>query len=162
MCQSSFPSFPNSRFFPIATTAHTRGCISLHDHLRLDRRVALVIFELDILHSETVDILHFRVEPKLRERHRFAGEMFFHRIEMFVIHMRVLQGQNALLRLEAAYLREHMQEERIGSDVEWYAQEHIAASLHHVERERAARNETLEEHVARRERHVRTLARIPD
>src|SRR3989344_9308834 len=77
MCQRSFPSLPSSRFFPIATTAQTRGCISLHDHLRLDRRMALVIFEFDILHSEAVDILHFRVEPKLRERHRGARELLF-------------------------------------------------------------------------------------
>src|SRR3989338_8128254 len=161
MCQRSFPSLPNSRFFPMATTAQTRGCISLHDHLRLYRRVALVIFEPDILHSEAVDVLHLRVEPKLGERHRFARELFFHGIEVFVIHVRVLQGQDALLRLESRHLREHMQEERIRGDVEGYAQEHIATSLHHVERKCPVGHEALEKQIARRERHIGKLARVP-
>src|SRR3989344_855263 len=87
--------------------------LSLHNHLRLDAWVALVIHKLDVLHLETVDIRHGRIELQLRERHRLAAELFFHRIEMFVIDMSVLQRKDAFVRREPRYLRKHMKKQRI-------------------------------------------------
>src|SRR3989338_4341383 len=63
--------------------------------------------------------------------------------------------------MEIAYLRDHVGEETIGSDVEGYAEEHVGAALVELTTQCAIVHIKLKQGVARRQRHFIRLFWIP-
>jgi hypothetical protein len=62
---------------------------------------------------------------------------------------------------QIALLREHVRQQRIRSDVERHAEEHVGAALVQLARELAVADPELEQRVARRQRHLLELADVP-
>ena len=75
--------------------------------------------------------------------------------------MRVAERVDELARLQAADLRDHHREQRVGGDVERHAEKDVGAALVELARQLALRDVELEERVARRERHLRDVGDIP-
>src|SRR5690606_11446138 len=128
---------------------------------RLDRRVRVVVDDLEVL----VPILEYRRRPpldhELREPPRLTGELQIRLLEMIQVKMAVAPGPDELARLEVALLCEHVRQERVRRDIERHAEEHVGASLIELARQTAVRDVELEERVTRRQRHPLELADVP-
>ncbi len=75
--------------------------------------------------------------------------------------MRVAQAVHEIARLQARHLRDHHRQQRIGGDVERYAQENVRRALIELTGQSAARDIELEQAMARRQRHLVDIGRIP-
>ena len=75
--------------------------------------------------------------------------------------MGVAERVHELARPEAADLRHHRGEQRVGGDVERHAEEDVGAALVELAREPPLRDAELEERVAGRQRHAVEIGRVP-
>ena len=101
----------------------------LHCHRRLDSRPWIVAFQPEVFVLEIEDRLDVRIYPHPGERTRLAGELRGYLLEVVPVDVRVTRGVHELAGLQAAHLRDHHREERIGGDIERDAQEDVGAAL---------------------------------
>mmetsp|Transcript_16655 Transcript_16655/g.26417 ORF Transcript_16655/g.26417 Transcript_16655/m.26417 type:complete len:240 (-) Transcript_16655:216-935(-) len=80
---------------------------------------------------------------------------------MIQIHMRIANSVHKFAWLEITNLRHHPGQQRIGSDIERHSQSHISRPLIHLARQPTIRHIELHKHMARRQRHLIQIARIP-
>src|SRR5712692_7575423 len=80
---------------------------------------------------------------------------------MIEIEMRVAQRVHELARPQAAYLRYHQGEQRIGGDVERHAEENVGAALVHLARKLSICHVELKEDVTRGQLHPVDLGGVP-
>gem|GEM_PF-6576071 len=66
---------------------------------------------------------------------RRAGQLQFCLVDVVEINVRVAKSVDKSAGFEASYLGHHRQQQRVGSDIKRYAQEHIGAALVHLARE---------------------------
>src|SRR5690349_5096238 len=92
-------------------------------------RVGVVAFESKIFESEVLDALALRVHHQLGQRTRLARELQLRLFEVVRIKVRVAKGVDEVSYLKIAYLRHHMGEKRIGSDVEGHTEERVSRAL---------------------------------
>src|SRR5439155_224729 len=81
--------------------------------------------------------------------------------EVVGIEMTVAAGPDEHAGVQAALPRQHVREERIGSDVEWDAEKDVGAALIELQVEASARDLRLKEAMARRQGHAADLAGVP-
>ncbi len=117
----------------------------------------LIALELDIIHLETVDIDHFRIEPELGEGERVALKLLLYRIEMIMVDVRITYHVHELMRDEACSLRHHVEQQGVGSDIERYTEEHVCAALVHLEGKLSVGDKELKKDVAGAQRGLRGL-----
>lgn len=67
-------------------------------HLRLDVRVGLISYKLEILKLEIEDIRHMRIKVHLGQLEGFARELFLRLFQMIGIQMRIAKSVNELTR----------------------------------------------------------------
>ncbi len=121
----------------------------------------VVAFEFKILELEIKDAFDFAIDDEARRLARGAGELGFHLLHMVGIDMRVAHGVNELPRFIARHMGEHFQQQRVGSDVEGHAEEHIGGALVELQVHGAVLDADLPERVTGGERHVIDLSRVP-
>mmetsp|Transcript_59988 Transcript_59988/g.173730 ORF Transcript_59988/g.173730 Transcript_59988/m.173730 type:complete len:452 (+) Transcript_59988:330-1685(+) len=80
---------------------------------------------------------------------------------MVLIDVRIAQCVNKLAGFQAAHLGHHASQQRVGGDVEGHAQAHVARALVHQARQFPVGDVELAEHVARRQRHLPKVRRVP-
>src|SRR6478735_11904364 len=100
-----------------------------YSYLGLDVRVRVVAFERKILVAERENILHIRIDLHHRQRPCRPRQLQPRLFEMVGVEMRVAERVHEIAGLEARHLRHHHRQQRIGSDVEGHAEEHVGRTL---------------------------------
>lgn len=95
------------------------------------------------------------------QRPRGARELQSGLLQVVEVEMGVARGVDELARLEPRDLGHHLQQQGVGGDVERHTEEGVGRPLVELEREASVGDIKLEEAVARRQRHVFDLSRIP-
>ena len=80
---------------------------------------------------------------------------------MIRVKMQIAERVDEIARLQAAHLRDHQREQRVAGDVERHAEKNIRAALVKLAAQFALLHVKLKQRVARRQRHLLDLARIP-
>ena len=75
--------------------------------------------------------------------------------------MHVAAGPDEHARLQPAFARQHVGQQRVAGDVERHAEEEVGAALVELQVEPARRDLGLEQAMAGRQRHPLDLARVP-
>ena len=112
-------------------TVLLRVFLTLHGHIHSDLPVRLVAQELEVRGLEAVDVLDVWVHTEHGEGPRRPFQLCLQWLDVVVVHMRVAHRVDEFARLEAAHLRHHARQERVGGDVEGHAETHIARTLIH-------------------------------
>src|SRR5262245_15715179 len=100
-----------------------------HRDLCLDVRVRIVAFEREILVAEGEEIGRSWIEPHSRQRSRWPRKLQPRLLHMVEIKVRVSERVHELAGLEFGYMRHHQRQQRVGGDVERYAEEGVGRTL---------------------------------
>jgi hypothetical protein len=90
-----------------------------------------------------------------------AAELQVHLLQMVKIEVGVTQGVDKLTRLQIRHLGHHLQQERIGSDIERHAQENVGAALVELAGKPPIGYVELKQAMAWRQGHLVDLADVP-
>ena len=127
----------------------------------------IVAFERNVIEGEVEDGFHIWVEFQRGKGTWLAGELEAGLVEVILIEMEIAKRVDEVAGFVIANLRNHMGEERVGSDVERHTQEQIRAALIELAGEpRLAAvfgfvNVELKQQVARRKSHAIQIANVP-
>ena len=69
------------------------------------------------------------VNTDLRIRVWIAAQLLQHLVDVIVVHVAVATRPHELPRLQSRLLSDHQRQQRIGCDIERYAEEHVAGTL---------------------------------
>ena len=105
--------------------------------------------------------LDFRVEPHPGEGTGLAGKLRGNLLEVVPVDVRVARGMDELARLQPADLCDHHREERVGRDVERYAQKDVGTTLIELAGELSVGDVELEQTVAGGQSHLIDLGGVP-
>ena len=119
-------------------------------YIRLDMWPSIVVFQFEIFKMEVENVLYIRIQFHRGERARSSRELQARLFQMVEIEMRVARSVNEVASAESAYLRHHLQEKCIRSNVERHSQERVGRTLIELERQAAISHVELKEHVAGR------------
>src|SRR5258705_8263329 len=134
---------------------------SLDRHRGFDRRVRVVVLESEVLVLELEEVVDGRVELHFGLTARAARELLASLVEVIEVEMGVAESVHQFAGLEAADLRDHPGEQRVGSDVERHAEKHVRAALVHLARQLPVRDVELEKGMTRQQRHFRQVGDVP-
>src|SRR5262245_30014679 len=95
----------------------------------MNGRVRVVADQFEVLVDEIEQRAHFRIELYVRQRPRLPLQLLVGLVKMVEIEMHVAEAMDELAWSQPGYLRHHDGEQRVGSDVEGYAEEHIGGAL---------------------------------
>src|SRR5262245_32941779 len=140
--QGSDPSRPIT---PFSDTATMRETITLHRDRCLDPRMRIVIQHLDVLEAECEEIAHIRIEAEPGQGSRLSGELKSGLLHVIEVEMHVPERVHEVAGGQAAHLRHHVGEERVGRDVEGNAQEYVRTPLIELARQATVGDIELEE-----------------
>lgn len=124
-------------------------------------RVRIISEQLEVLIAEVENVTHLRIEFHLRERTKFARQLQSHLIEMIVVDMRIAERMDKLSCFEPGNVRNHLQQQRVRSDVERHSEENIRAALVELQAESPVGNVELKEGMAGRQVHISQITDIP-
>lgn len=94
-----------------------------------DVGVGFVIFEREILEFEAENVFYIRVDAHLREGEGFTGKLLLGLFQMVGIEVGVAQSMHEIAKAEAADLRDHHGQKRVGGDVERHAEKDVGGAL---------------------------------
>src|SRR5690349_5106979 len=89
----------------------------------------IVSNQFKILEFELVNIFHCRVQFHLRQGSWFARELELRLIKMVGVEVEISKCVNKRAGLQAADLRHHEREQRVGCEVERHTEKQICAAL---------------------------------
>src|SRR5665213_444587 len=127
----------------------------------LDVRMRVVAFEREVFVAERENVLHLRIDLHHRQRPGWARQLQPGLLEMVGIKVSVAERVHEVARLEAGHLRHHHRQQCVGRDIEGHAEEHVRGTLIELARQFAAGDVKLKQAVARRQRHLVDVGRIP-
>ena len=85
----------------------------------------VVANKFKIFVCEILKFLDVGVEAHSGQWSRGAGELQPHLVQVIEVNVCVARGVDEVACLIPRHLRHHLQQESVGSDVEWYAQERV-------------------------------------
>ena len=91
--------------------------------------VWVVVHEGEVFKLEVEDVVHIRVDEHLWQRTWLSCELQLHLLDMIEIDMRITKGVYEVASLEPCDLCHHLQEQRVGCDIEWHAEEDVRRAL---------------------------------
>mmetsp|Transcript_41303 Transcript_41303/g.86485 ORF Transcript_41303/g.86485 Transcript_41303/m.86485 type:complete len:396 (-) Transcript_41303:583-1770(-) len=144
-----------------SSTVHKTWRSGSDGHLHLDLAVWVVACDLEVGEGAVLDVLHLVRDVELREELRFAQQLLLKRVDVVVVDVRVADDVDEVAALEPRHVREQAREQRVRGDVERNAKAEVGRALVHLAGELAIRHIELREHVARRQRHLRDVLRVP-
>src|SRR5215467_1465994 len=118
-------------------------------------RVSIVVDQFKIGVIKIKDGRDRGVDPHLRQRKRYAGELQARLVDMIRIQMSVAKCVNKVARLKTTNLRNHHREQRVRSDVERHPQKYVRRSLIELARQLSVGNIELKQQMAGRKGHLR-------
>ena len=89
----------------------------------------VIALQLEILVLEVEDALHIGIDVHDGQFARFTGELQTCLVKVVQIQVGVARGMNELTGLQTCHLCHHLEQERIGGDVEGYPQEGVGRTL---------------------------------
>ena len=90
-----------------------------------------------------------------------AGKLPLHLLRVVRVDVRIAYRDDEIADSEVGRVRDHVRQERVGSDVERKSEEQIAAALVHAAAQPSLGDVELEEQVTGRQRHRRNIGRVP-
>src|SRR5689334_98660 len=123
--------------------------------------MGIVALDDDVLITESEEIVDLWIQMQRGQRAWLAAELLARLFDVIEIQMRVAESMYEFTGLQAANLRHHHREQRIGCDVERDTEKNVSAALIELARQPALRHIELEECMARRERHLRDIGHVP-
>ena len=124
-------------------------------------RLGVVAFEREVFEAKREEVLRVGIDLQLGELPRRACELQLRLLEVVLVEMRVTERVHELARAKPAHVRDHHRQQRVARDVERHAEEHVRATLIELTRQLTVLHVELEERVARRERDLVGLFRVP-
>ena len=121
----------------------------------------IVSDHFEIFQNIAEQVLSSVLDPKLGQGPDLPAQLQPRLIEVVGIEVHVAAGPHEHARLQPAFARQHVGQQRVGSDVEWHAKEQVGAALIQLEVEPSRRDLRLKQTMARRQRHAPDLAWIP-
>src|SRR4029077_18248241 len=100
-----------------------------YGHGRLDGRVMLVVHDLKVFIVVIKNCGWPTRQVELRQCQRHSRQLLVDLLEMVGVQVTVAAGPDEFAHLEVALLRQHVREQRIGSDVERHAEKNVGAAL---------------------------------
>src|SRR3989338_1090575 len=101
----------------------------LNGNRRLDRRMRVISFQREVFEPEAKDVLYAWIDVHHRQRARFTRQLLACLFHVVRISVCIAEGMHEVARLQAAHLRHHQCEQRVGGYIERYAEEDIGAAL---------------------------------
>ena len=95
-----------------------------------------------------------------RVRVRVSAQLLQELVDMVVVDVAVTTGPDEFARFKTSLLGHHHGQQRVGSDIERHAKEHIAGTLVQLAGELAIGHVELEQRMAGRQRHLLHLGRF--
>ena len=96
---------------------------SLHTHFHGNARVRSIALNHEIRINEIFDVINLiSCPPQLRKRSRFPFKLLLECIDVIPIDMSVSKLDNKFVGFGASYACDHVREQRIGSNIEWYSE----------------------------------------
>lgn len=133
----------------------------LYRDVALDGRVRVVVRDHDVFVCVVEDRIWLTVEADRRQWSHFARQLLVNLLQVVEVDVRVATYPDELADLQVALLCNHVSQQRVASDVEGHAQEHVSTALVQLARQLAVRDVELEQCVARLQRHLAQVGRIP-
>ena len=130
-------------------------------HFALDGGVRDVALQHEVLVRVVEKAVRRTCERDLRHVEGLACELQLYLLHEVVVDVAVAARPDEVAQLQTRLLRDHHRQQRVGRDVEGHPEEHIRTALIQLAGQLPVHNAELEERVARRERHVRNLRRVP-
>ena len=121
----------------------------------------IVIKELEVLVAEVLQSCDLRIETKSGKRAWLTSELKLHLLHVISVDMDVTEAMDEIAHLKPCDLSDHVEEESIRSNVEWYPEEDVSTALIELEAQAAISHIELHQTVARRQRHIINLRHIP-
>ena len=138
-----------------------------HDFWELDgdcganMRMAFVIQNFEVLEAIVENTIRAPLYRESRQRQRRALQLFARLVQMIEIQVAVATAPDEIADIQICLLGEHMSEQRVGRDVERYAEEGIRTALVQLAGELAVSNVKLKHAMTGGQRHVRHISDIP-
>ncbi len=126
-----------------------------------DGWVRVVAFEGEVLEDKILEACAGGIERHARQGAALAGELQAGLLEVVGVEVEVAEGVNERAGLEAADLRDHEGEKRIGGDIEGHAEEEVCAALVELATEFAILNIELKQRMTWCEGHEMELGGVP-
>ena len=89
-------------------------------HKRLDRRVMLVVDELEIVKLVVKDGRGAALDDQLRVRKRLARKLQRHLLGVVAVDVAIATRPDEVAHAQVALLRQHVREQRVAGNVEWH------------------------------------------
>ena len=126
-----------------------------------DGGVRVVAFENEILEDEILEACARGIEHHTRQGAALAGELQAGLLKVVSVEVEVAKRVNKRARLEAADLRDHEREERVGGNIKGHAEEEVCAALVELATEFAVLDIELKQRMTWSEGHEVKLGRVP-
>ena len=103
--------------------------MSLDCDRRRNMRMGVVSLKREVFGFVVEDILAAILHNQAGQATRLAGKLQLRLFQMVRVEMDVTTGPDERAWLKSALARQHVRQERVGGDIEWYAEEKVGASL---------------------------------
>ena len=123
--------------------------------------MGIVVKEFEVLVVEVLQSCDLRIETKSGERAWLTSELELHLLQVISVDMDVTEAMDEIAHLKPCDLSDHVEEESIRSNVEWYPEEDVSTALIELEAQAPISHIELHQAVARRQRHIINLGYIP-
>jgi len=101
--------------------------------------VWVVAFKQEVLVVEVEDALHVGIDFHRGQGTRLTGQLEFGLLDVIQIKMRVTRRVDEVTGTETRHLCHHLEQQRIGSNVEGHTQEGVCRALVELQREASLR-----------------------
>lgn len=136
-------------------------CRASNRHLATDVWPWVVTFEGEIFVIEAEYVMHIGIDVHTWQRTRSTRQLFFDLLEMVGIDMRVAKCMHKIAGTQPGDLRHHLQQQRIGSDIERDTKKNVGTALIELQTKPAIGDIKLEQRVARWQIHATEVGNIP-
>jgi IS1 family transposase len=109
-------------------------CYFLNRHLHLDGLVWVVSNNLKVRKLKVVNVLLGRIDLELGKGSRLSLQLLLQSLHMIQVDMGIPDGVNEVTRFATGYLRHHVGEKSVGSNIERDTQSHVGTTLIHLAR----------------------------
>lgn len=133
----------------------------LHGHGSPDETVASIALEVEILQGVIGDVGRQTVELQCGVRERLVAELLIDLVVVVVVDVDVATRPDELAQFQTALVCDHHRQQCVAGDIERHPEEHVTAPLVQLARQLAIDHVELEQGVARRQRRIRNILRIP-
>lgn len=120
-----------------------------------------IVLEYNIVDAKIVNFRHFASEPQQWKGVRLPFQLLVHLIHMVVVNVCIAQRVNKITGIQPAHVGNHVRQQSVAGNIEWYTESHVGAALVHLARQLSVGHVKLDKTMARRQDHLRNVHGVP-